>query len=1173
TAVDSHVALPVVTGDRERLEAIELAPFRAAVAAGVDSVMLGHIAVPELDASGAPATLSPALSHGLLRDELGFEGLVVTDAMEMAGVRPAWTGGAAIRAVQAGADVILMPPDARVAVQSLVRAVREGQLTEARLDASVRHILATKARLGLHRERLVDPAAIAGHVARPEDVERAHEIARRAITVVRNEGDILPLAAERPLRLLHLVLSDRLVYRSTPADELEARGIDVRNRYLGPDVSAAVSDEIVAGASDFSHILVSAFVRSVRATALAASHERLLDRLQATGKPVIFVAMESPYALAAVPDVPVAVCAFGGAVVSQRAAIGALFGEFDLTGRLPVSLPMPGRPGYPEGYGLRLPRRAMSLVTGSPEEAGFRPEGLATVDQVIRGFLAQGAFPGGVLAVGRGDRLVHLRAFGRFSSAEDAPPVRENTIYDLASLTKVVATTTMAMILVDEERLELDARVVDFLPGFAAEGVSAAEQTAREAVTVRHLLTHTSGIDWWSPLYQELQGKQAYLERIQAMDLVYEPGSRTKYSDLGIILLGEILERVAGEPMDAFLERRLFRPLGMNDTGFLPPPERLARIAPTEQDPWRGRLLHGEVHDENAHALGGVAPHAGLFGTASDLARFARMLLNGGVFEHRRLISRATVETFTRRQEGLGEGRGLGWDIKSPRGSTAGSLFSASSFGHTGFTGTSLWIDPERELFVILLTNRVHPSRDNKLIREVRPAVADAVVQALAEDAVEDTEADAVTNAAAPTDAVTNAATPNDATPNEATPNEATVQLGLERLEAKPKLARHMLGGKRLGLVVHAASQTAAGRHAIDVLRDQGLEVKRLFSPEHGLRSRAAAGEKVADGLDPVSGLPVISLYGERRQPTAEDLDGLDALVIDLQGAGVRFYTYVSTLILCLEAASEAGLEVTVLDRPNPLGGERLAGPLSAPRETVPASFVNLAPGTLVHGLTLGEMARFVNARLPRPVKLQVLTMIGWRRSMTWRDTGLPWVPPSPNLRTPEAALAYPGVALLEATNVSEGRGTEAPFLYLGAPWLDETWLDQTWLDQTWLEDAAPRVPGFELTATRFTPRGSPAAPRPKHLDEDCSGLQIHVSDPETAEPYRLGLELLASFSRHPQFAWRSDGALTRLLGNDRVARQLAAGETVAEILAADAEDHAAWRLQRAASLLYLSRY
>ncbi len=385
-------------------------------------------------------------------------------------------------------------------------------------------------------------------------------------------------------------------------------------------------------------------------------------------------------------------------------------------------------------------------------------------------------------------------------------------------------------------------------------------------------------------------------------------------------------------------------------------------------------------------------------------------------------------------------------------------------------------------------------------------------------------------------------------------PDGPVVEVGLDRVAAGEDLG---LRDKRLGLVVHAASMASDGRHAIDVFEDAKLDVVRLLTPEHGLRSRAAAGEQVASGEDPVSGLPVVSLYNDHQKPTPEDLEDLDVLVFDLQGAGVRFYTYVSTLILCLEAAGETGLDFVVLDRPNPLGGERIEGPVSAPRDVVPASFVNFAPGPLVHGLTMGEMARYVNSGLAKPARLEVVTMKGWRREMTRVETGLAWVPPSPNLRSPSAALAYPGVGLLEATNVSEGRGTEAPFLVLGAPWLDPA-------------RARVSAPGFVLEPTHFVPTASSAAPHPKFLEERCHGLTVRITDTAAAEPYRLGVTLLSTLQNLPGFAWREDGAaLTRMVGTPKLFNALHSGRTVEEIFAADRADHEAWRRERKPALLY----
>jgi CubicO group peptidase (beta-lactamase class C family) len=388
---------------------------------------------------------------------------------------------------------------------------------------------------------------------------------------------------------------------------------------------------------------------------------------------------------------------------------------------------------------LALIRYPEAVSAGASSDAqpppGFRAGGLPAVDAVVREGIAARAFPGAVLAIGREGSLVHLQAFGRLTYDEGAAAVVPDTIYDLASLTKVVVTTTLAMMLVDEGKLDLEARVQSFLPAFVGGG--------KELVTLRQLLTHSGGLLWWARLYEVVKGQAAYLERIVAMDLDYEPGSKSVYSDLGLILLGAVIERLGGAPLDELARERVTGPLGMKDTLYRPPAELVPRIAPTENDPWRGRVLRGEVHDENAAALGGVAPHAGLFGTAPDLARFATMLLDEGRGPGRRLVSRATVELFTERAGVPLASRALGWDTptnetgvrSSTRGApgytAAGSLLSPRSFGHTGFTGTSMWMDPERELYVILLTNRVHPTRENNAIGAVRAQLADAAVRAL----------------------------------------------------------------------------------------------------------------------------------------------------------------------------------------------------------------------------------------------------------------------------------------------------------------------------------------------------------------------------------------------------------------------------------------------------------
>ena len=459
------------------------------------------------------------------------------------------------------------------------------------------------------------------------------------------------------------------------------------------------------------------------------------------------------------------------------------------------------------------------------------------------------------------------------------------------------------------------------------------------------------------------------------------------------------------------------------------------------------------------------------------------MLLDDGRAGGRRFVSRATLELFTERAGVPQASRALGWDTPTdesgrrsstpgePGYSSSGSLFSARSFGHTGFTGTSIWMDPERQLS----RHPAHEPRASDTREQQDPGGAcrrRRRGRARARGRVKRRAFLSTAGAAVLAPRLL--------------PGAPIVGVGLEQVVASKG---EPLRGRRVGLLGHAASLTADGRHAIDALRDAGVSVVRLFGPEHGLRGSAAAGEKVASGVDAPSGLPVVSLYGERNKPGAGDLAGLDALVVDLQDAGVRFYTYASTMLLCLEAAADAGVEVVVLDRPNPLGGERVEGPERDP--AMPFSMVSAAPGPLVHGLTLGEMARLANARRATPGRVQVVSMTGWTRRMTWPDTGRPWVNPSPNLRSAEAALAYPGTCLLEATNATEGRGTDAPFLLIGAPWVKPEALAR---------EAA--TPGFALDPAEFTPAASPAAPAPKLLGVACRG----VADPRDRRGGRRAL-------------------------------------------------------------------
>jgi CubicO group peptidase (beta-lactamase class C family) len=449
----------------------------------------------------------------------------------------------------------------------------------------------------------------------------------------------------------------------------------------------------------------------------------LVNQMIAMGKPTIVIGFGSPYLITTFPDAPVWLAEFSTNDVSQRAAVRALFGQVPIEGKIPVTVPGAAK----RGDGLLVAASPMTLQRPSAALAAKLKPAYDLLDRAVAGE----AFPGGVVAVGLGDELA-VHPFGKLTRDPKAAAVSPGTIYDMASLTKAIVTTTGAMILEQQKRLDLDAPVSRYLPEWTTEAKSDPDVSWRARVTVRMLLLHNSGLPAHRDFYRQAKGHDAVLALVAAEPLIHEPGKQVEYTDLGFILLGEIVERLTGEPLDEFAENHIFGPLGMRDSLYNPPERLRASIAPTENDiDFRKRLLVGEVHDENAWALGGVSGNAGLFSTAGDVAMFAQMILNGGIYSHHRIVSRATIQQFTAKQSVGDSARTLGWDVPTPPGSSAGQYFSASSFGHTGFTGTSLWIDPARDLFVILLTNRVNPTRANEQIRQVRPALHDAIMESL----------------------------------------------------------------------------------------------------------------------------------------------------------------------------------------------------------------------------------------------------------------------------------------------------------------------------------------------------------------------------------------------------------------------------------------------------------
>src|SRR6266849_6527197 len=728
TAADSHIDLPVIRADRARLDDLELVPFRAAISMQVDSIMTGHLNVPALEPDpDTPATLSHNILTDVLRNQLGFQGLIVTDAMVMGGITVRYAPGeAAVRAVVAGADCLLMPPVPDAAFEALQVAVKSGRISKERLDASVRRILQAKARLALNTNRLADVNAINQKFGSAAWQKEAQEISDRGVTLLRDTPHRLPLDGTKPLRALLLAFyADPEPY---PGEDLER---ELRLRF--DSVTTLRADTRFVNASilklpppeSYDVAILALFVRvSDRKGNVDVPEEQaaLAEQIYKTGKPVVTLGFGSPYLIERFPQAETWLAAFGISDVAQISVARALFAQIPVRGHLPVTIP---GVNLKAGFGIELPANPMAVqpmdVRG---EAQLQP-----AYDVIGKAIADKAFPGATLAVGyRGKVSVH--AFGKLSYDAKAAPVAPNTMYDIASLTKVVATTTLVAKLAEGDfavPLDLDAKIELYLPEWA--GGPNAEW--RHRVTVRHVLTHTSGLPPFKEYWRKSKNKQDTLTKIFAEPLEYEPGTKEVYSDLGIILMAEIIERLTGRKLDDLANSYIFSPLAMKDTMYRPPKKIWPTIAPTEIDNnLRHRLVQGEVHDENAFAIGGVSGHAGVFSTAPDLAAFCQMLLNGGVYAHERILRRATIAQFTTPQQLSGGTRTLGWAVPTEGGSS-GHYFSAHSFGHTGFTGTSIWIDPDRQLFVVLLTNRVHPTRENIKIQQVRPALHDAVMQAL----------------------------------------------------------------------------------------------------------------------------------------------------------------------------------------------------------------------------------------------------------------------------------------------------------------------------------------------------------------------------------------------------------------------------------------------------------
>ncbi|WP_338524876.1 exo-beta-N-acetylmuramidase NamZ domain-containing protein [Pseudomonas batumici] len=735
--------------------------------------------------------------------------------------------------------------------------------------------------------------------------------------------------------------------------------------------------------------------------------------------------------------------------------------------------------------------------------------------QIVEGQIAAGRIPGAVVLIGDATHVFYREAFGLRATLPDREPMTLNTEFDLASLTKVIATTTAIMQLAEAGRIDLNAPVTRYWPAFAANG--------KDAVTVHDLLAHTSGLRPDLLARPTQPGREGVLKAIAAERPRSAPGERVIYSDLNFVVLGELVERISQRPLDAYCQAHIFAPLGMRDTLFLPDAGRTARTAPTLAD--SSRVRRGQVHDPTAQWMDGVSGNAGLFSTADDLARFAQMLLNDGHAGATRILQPQSIAALAAAAPPLSAvpWRGLGWELAAPLVSNHDRLPPIGVIGHTGYTGTGLWVDLVTHQFMVILSNRVYPrgGGDARPLRSQLLALLASRTPPMG---------------AAQIGRLLPSALPTLRAAERLPTSTGPVQAGIDVLEAQQFAP---LAGLRVGLLTNRSGFDAEGRRTVDVLAHApGVTLAALFSPEHGLNTDM--DERVGDVPDPATGLIVHSLYGATRRFPSDSLRGLDALVFDIQDAGVRFFTYETTLGYALEAAAARGIPLFVLDRPDPLGAQRFGGPvLDSQRE----SFTGYFPAPLVPGMTLGELANLFNRNKHIGADLRVVPMQGYRRAMTFADTGLGWVPPSPNLRTLPQLDLYPDIGLLEGANLSVGRGTAHPFEWIGAPWIDATRLANA-LNAL---DTGAHFEAVDFVPTESTWRG-----------RLCHGVSITRDTTSLPHPVAsLGLTLLATL--HALYPDTFDLAATRAsVGSQAVWQAIHDGATAdaAQALDATALEH-----------------
>jgi len=779
-------------------------------------------------------------------------------------------------------------------------------------------------------------------------------------------------------------------------------------------------------------------------------------------------------------------------------------------------------------------------------------------DRLLNTAVEEHQIPGAVLIIGHNGQIVYRHCYGSRSLEPTQEPMTLDTIFDMASLTKPLMTATAVMQLYEQGKLSPNDPVSKYLPDFAANG--------KQDITIRQLLTHYSGLppdlsltDPWPG--KQGQGKQEGFARAFAVEPNHPAGVQFVYSDINYIVLGALVEKLSGLSLDEYARRNIIEPLGLTHTRFLPPASWIPNIAPTQYD--QGVMLRGVVHDPTARRMDGVAGDAGLFSTADDVAIYAQNLLDRLAGRPSKFPLSQTVLQKMVAPEQPANGtalRGFGWDIDSPYSSNRGSLFPVGSFGHTGFTGTSLWIDPTSDSYVILLANSVHPNGP-KSVTALRGKVADVAAAALGIHADNGALSAKITGYNESLSGARRWAARN-----------AEVKTGIDVLESDrfselADLAKQHNGKLRLGLLTNQTGVDANGQRTIDVLFHDasqsipGLALTTLFSPEHGIAG-ALDSPGVPSGVDPATSLPIVSLYGAtdaQRRPSLETLRTLDVVVIDLQDAGVRFYTYETVVGYFLEAAAKTGTGIVVLDRPNPITGSFVQGPFS---DAGHESYINYMPIPVRHGMTIGELARFFNQQRNLNAPLTVVAMRGWQRGDWFDSTNLTWINPSPNLRDLEEATLYPALGLFDAANISVGRGTDTPFELFGAPWIDGHGTDGRALAQLLNRRS---LPGVRFLSIDFTPQ----KPYP-YAGELCHGVRILLTDRNTLDAPELGIEIASALHRLFPEKFQLQKMKT-LLENQSVLDDLTAGHDPQRIAEAWRPALAAFEVEREKALLYPS--